>query len=91
MITEWFGSLVVQFLDWLATVFGPWTPPTELTDAVSAVNGLIASFSSVGVWVDWTVLGSCVVASIGVWVVVVGIKIVRAVVAHIPAFGGAGD
>ncbi|KRA23520.1 hypothetical protein ASD65_03100 [Microbacterium sp. Root61] len=91
MISEWFLGLAVGFVQWLAGVFGEWTPPPELTGASSAVNGIIGSLAGMGVWVAWPVLGACVGAAITAWAIVVGIKLVRAVIAHIPAFGGAGD
>lgn len=91
MITEWFVNLYSWFVQWVASVFGPWTPPAELTDASSTLNGILGGFASVGVWIDWGVLGACVLVQIGTWVAVVGIKLIRALLAHFPLFGGAGD
>lgn len=91
MITEWFLELVAGVLGWLADAFGEWEPPQELVDASAGVNGFLANFSGLGAWVSWPVLASCVAAALLVWLTVVGIKLVRAIVAHIPAFGGAGD
>lgn len=91
MITEWLISLSVGFVEWIASMLGPWEPPQELLDMVDGVTGILATFSSLGVWVNWVVLGGCVTVAVGVWVAVVGIKLIRAVLAHIPLFGGAGD
>lgn len=91
MISEFFVTLFGSVVGWIADLLGPWNPPPELLDASKSVNGLIHSFAGMGAWVNWTVLGACVAAAVGTWLVVVGIKLVRAVLAHIPAFGGAGD
>ncbi len=91
MISEWFLNLAAGFVGWLAGLFGEWTPPAELTDMAGSAGYLMGQFASLGVWVNWPVVIGCVTASVGVWAVVVGIKLVRAVAAHIPLFGGAGD
>lgn len=91
MISEWFLNLAAGFVQWLAGLFGEWTPPEQLTDMAGSAGYLVGQFASLGVWVEWPVLIGCVAVSVGVWAVVVGIKLLRAVVAHIPAIGGSGD
>lgn len=91
MISEFFLTLAAGFVDWLAGLFGTWDPPAQLVDMAGSVAGLVGQFASLGIWVDWGVLAACVAASVATWAIVVGIKVVRAVAAHIPAFGGAGD
>lgn len=91
MISEFFLGLAQQFVTWLAGLFGTWTPPQQLTDMATGVSDLVTTFASLGVWVDWGVLGGCVTAAVAAWGIVLGIKVVRAVAAHIPAIGGAGD
>lgn len=91
MIVEWFLDLCAGVLGMLADAFGPWEPPTELVDASEGVNGLLTNWSGMSVWVEWTVLAACVGVQIAVWAGVVGIKGIRAIAAHIPQFGGAGD
>lgn len=91
MISEWFLQLAVGFATWLAGVFGPWTPPAELVDMADGAQQLVTAFASLGVWVPWGVIAACVAASVATWAIVVGIKLVRALAAHIPGFGGAGD
>ncbi|WP_449280968.1 hypothetical protein [Leucobacter sp.] len=91
MISEFFANLAVWFVEWLASVFGEWTPPAAFTEAKTTMAELLAGFASLGVWVNWAVLGVCMLTAIAAWAVVLGIKLVRAIVAHIPVIGGAGD
>jgi hypothetical protein len=91
VISEWFMNMAAGFVEWLASLFGEWEPPTQLTDMADSAGYLVGQFASLGVWVNWPVLIGCVAASVAVWTVVVGIKLLRAVVAHLPEWGGAGD
>lgn len=91
MISEFFFGLATFFVDWLADMFGEWSPPPEFTQARDSVQDLLSGFSSVGVWVNWTVLAACVAVSVLSWGSVFLIKFIRAVVAHVPVFGGSGD
>lgn len=91
MIVEWFLGLVAFVLGWFAELFGTWTPPPELTEATTRVGTLLGEFSSLGTWIDWTVLGACVLTQIVTWGIVLGVKLIRAVGAHLPWFGGSGD
>lgn len=91
MISEFFLGIFGWIVTALADLMGPWTPPAELVEASTRVNDLLASMAGLGAWVNWPVLIGCVAVSVGVWAVVVGIKLVRAIVAHVPMVGGAGD
>lgn len=91
MITEWFISLMAGFVGMLGDAFGEWTPPAELVDASTGVSDVLANFNGMGVWVNWTILTACVVIQLATWATVVGIKVLRALAAHIPQIGGAGD
>ncbi|BDZ38074.1 hypothetical protein [Microbacterium suwonense] len=91
MISEFFVNLAAGFVGWLAGLFGEWTPPDALTDMASSANDLVVEFASLGVWVDWGVLSGCVAAALASWAVVLVVKVVRALAAHVPVIGGAGD
>lgn len=91
MIVEFFLGIAQWFVEWIASLFGEWTPPAELLDATSGVSAVLGGIAGMGVWIEWTVLGACVAVQVGVWAVVLGIKLVRALLAHVPLFGGAGD
>lgn len=90
MISEWFLDTSASFTEWLADLFGEWTPPEFMSDPQGVLGSLLAMFVGLGGWVDWTVLGVCLTAVIAAFVVGFTIKLVRAVVAHVPLFGGAG-
>lgn len=79
------------FVGMLGDTFGPWEPPAQLTDGAAGVNDVLQSFTGMGVWVEWPVLAGCVAVQVGVWLSVLLIKLARAIAAHVPAFGGAGD
>ena len=90
MITEWFIGWVSDFLIFVATLLPSWAPG-ELADAASTLHAAVQNFADFGVWVDWTVLGVCMAAVFGAWAIAVGTKLIRALLAHIPQIGGAGD
>ena len=90
MITQVFLNLAKSFLIWLAGCFGS-TDLSVLQSVKASITSFSAQVASFGSWVDWAVLGACITAVTGTWVVSTVIKLIRAVVAHIPAFGGAGD
>lgn len=91
MISEWFLDLMAGFLGMIADAFGPWDPPAELTDAAHGAAGVLQNWSGMGAWVEWSVLGACMAVQLGVWATVLGIKLARAIAAHVPVVGGAGD
>lgn len=91
MIVEKLLDLVGWIVGAVADLFGPWTPPDELVDASKSINGLLTNMAGLGAWMNWGVLAGCVATATAAWGVVVGIKLVRAIAAHIPFLGGAGD
>ena len=54
------------------------------------IEGLVSQFASIGVWIDWAAIGLACGLAISVGLVCLTIKAVRALLAHIPQFGGAG-
>lgn len=90
MITEFFMDRVVEFIVWLAGVFGEWTPPEELTAMSDGVVGMLQTYNGLGVWVSWPVVNACIAAAGLTWAVVIGIKLIQKLIAHVPGFGGSG-
>lgn len=90
MITEWFVSIGCHIAAWVGSLFPDWTPPDFLVHFSDTVNAILANVSGLGVWADWVYIIICVSAVMLVWGVSFGIKLVRAIVAHVPFFGGAG-
>lgn len=90
MISEFFMGLATNFVVWLAGLFGSWTPPEQLLNAVDAVDGFLSGVSGVGVWVDWAVLSACLVASSTTFGIVLSVRVILRLASHVPLFGGAG-
>jgi hypothetical protein len=88
MIVEWLLGLGETISEWLA---GLMTFEGVNPEAVwSQMSGLVAQFGSLGAWIAWGTIGTAVGVAISVWLVCLGIKVTRAVLAHVPQFGGAG-
>lgn len=91
MIIEFFLNLAHWFSDWFINLFPDWEPPAEFTNLDSTVNQLWRdNLGGLSVWIPFPLVISCAVAAIGVWATGLGIKAVRAIAAHVPAFGGSG-
>ncbi len=90
MITTWLLSIGTNVAAWVATLFPTWTPPTWLSGLDATVNGFFANFNGVGAWVNFTIPLIVVAAVLVVWVIGIGIKLIRAAVSYIPFFGGSG-
>lgn len=90
MIVEWFMQMSGGFLDWLATLFPPVELPEWVEHPFDGVDAIVGVVVGAGTWVDFVVLGGVALAVLAVYVVGVGIRLVRAIIAHIPAIGGGG-
>lgn len=91
MIAEFFASLGMDIAIWVTTLFPEWEIPSWVTDSRGQLVGMIEAHNGLGVWVDWVVLGLCITATATTYGVVLVIKLVRAVIGHIPQVGGKGD
>lgn len=90
MITEWLVAVVQDLLVFVANLLPSWSPG-DMAAARSTLVNLVQQFADFGVWVDWTLLGVCMAAVTTAWAVAVGTKLIRALLAHLPGVGGAGD
>lgn len=90
MITDWFIGLASGFVTWLVSLFPAIALPGWFTGFGDTVNGIFSTFSGLGAWADFAVLGVCSAWSLGAWVLFASIKTTRAAVAHVPGVGGAG-
>ena len=89
MIIEWLVTLAVNIVTWLSEEVLTWEG-IQPVDIWGHVEGMVAQFASIGVWIDWPAVSTAVGLAIGVWLVCLGIKAIRALIAHIPQFGGSG-
>lgn len=88
MITEWFISLAVGFLQWATGLLGTAAPPQFISDAAGAVTGIVNSAAGLGAWIPWAYLGVVGGGVLTYWLVVVGVKAVRWVWGLTPFSGG---
>lgn len=78
------------FLGWLASLFPEYEAPDWLTNPSGAFATLYQTIDGLGYWVDFVALGAIVGTVCTLYAVAFGIKLVRAIIAHVPAVGGAG-
>lgn len=90
MIVEWFLDLVSTVIDWFFGLFDGLSVPTWIKSPPGYVHDFFGSFASLGAWVPWAVIGSVVALVLGVYGVGFVVKVVKQILAHVPAFGGAG-
>lgn len=90
MISQYFITLGVGLVGWMGTLFPGWDPPDWMTGTPQMLLEFLNTFQGLGVWVDWTALGICSSAVIGVYGTGFAIRLTRAIVAHIPFIGGGG-
>ena len=90
MITQFFIDMAVNVLVWIAGLF----PNVDTDNLWGGWHDFVMAFDmakSVGVWIPWDVIFMCVTASLASYGALVVVKMIRAVAAHVPAVGGAGD
>lgn len=91
MITDWFVSMSFDIAVWFASLFPEWEVPAWMTDARGMTIGLLEQFGTgLGVWIDWGVLGVCMIAVASAYGISFLILLFRRVFAHVPQFGGGG-
>lgn len=90
MITEFFLRLLADFNMFVTGLFPDWELPDWMVDFAPAVSGLIGFIADTGAWIDWTVLIAVTTSVAATFTVVLLIRLIRAIAAHIPFFGGSG-
>lgn len=92
MITEWLISIGIATGEWflgLAPASAVPVPP-QVSQLAGQVNGFLASFGGLGVWVPWPWLVTCVSIAISVWAIALLVKGVAWLWGQIPVVGGSG-
>ena len=91
MITEWLLSLGVILSDWFASLFpSDFEVPAFFTELTAFMDDLFTNAAGLGAWIDFTFIITTVSVVLAVWAIAFGVKIARAVAAHLPLVGGAG-
>lgn len=87
MITEWLVSLGSGFGDWILSIL----PGIPLIDGFVGGAAALGGFAgSLGVWVNWVGVGLLVLQVLTLYFVSFGVRIVRAIIGHLPVIGGNG-
>lgn len=90
MITEWFIQLGVGIASWFVGLFPKSGPPQFVKDFPGLYQTMTTGAAQVGAWVDWAFVVPVVLASLAVFVITFGVKLVLKIAAFIPFFGGSG-
>jgi hypothetical protein len=89
MIIEWLNSIAMGFVGWLGGLMPHWDAPTDSPSGAFAQ--IVQVIAGMGVWIPWPVLILCTGIVVAAWLVTLSVMLLRAVIAHVPLFGGAGD
>lgn len=91
MIIEWLIQVAGNVVVWLADVFPEWEIPEWFLDPQGPMRIALEGYMGLGVWIDWGVLGTCLLASGGAFLAGGGLKIFRSLLSHLPFIGGNGN
>lgn len=91
MIVEWLLSLGANVGIWLSS----FVPTFDAVNGVvipanSFMFALIQGIGSLGVWIPFQTIGTCVGIALNLYLVSFAFRIVRVVLGHVPLFGGNG-
>lgn len=90
MITEALVGVGASLVGWIVGLFPDWDPPAWMVETPVKYRGLFEGFADMGVWIDWVALGLVIGTVVTAYVAGFVVRMVRAIVAHIPQFGGGG-
>lgn len=90
MIVEWLLSVGAAISEWVASLMPPVEIPDEIVNVDDSINDLFALGSGLGAWVDWALCAIVLGIPLTIWVVGLSVRALRALIAHVPFFGGGG-
>lgn len=90
MIVEWLIAVGSGFAKWIATLFPVLDIPPSFETVDDQIESLIESADGLSPWVDWGFVSLVLAIPLVVWVAGLVLRAVRALIAHIPFFGGKG-
>lgn len=90
MIIEWLSQVGASIWAWVAGLFPDWTLPSELTDPNGLLGSVFALGTGLGPFVDWGFVTAVGAIPLAFWALMLSIKAIRALISHIPLFGGKG-
>lgn len=89
MIVDWLVEVGSGAAQWLLLLI-PSLPLDALTSGATVLADLATTVSSLGVWVDWFALSAQVALVLGLYFTFLALRILRALLGHIPFIGGNG-
>jgi hypothetical protein len=90
MIVEWLAGVAMDLAVAIANLFPGVVIPDFMLDGRQALYGFLAQQSGLGVWFDFVALTVALAATSAVYAIALTVRLIRAAVAHVPQFGGAG-
>lgn len=90
MIVQYFLQIGAAFIAWLGGLMPAVDIPASVASPGGILNSILAFASGLGVWIDWSFLGICCGVVVLAWSSGLLMKVGRAVIAHVPWFGGKG-
>lgn len=89
MIIEWVVQAGTTVMNWIIQLF-PGVPAQQIIDAQGNFTGLGSIVGSMSVWVNWLALGAQISVVMGLYFTFLALRIVRALIGHLPLIGGNG-
>lgn len=89
MILDWLITIGAGAAQWLLLLL-PSLPLDALMNGSAILADLGGTVASLGVWVDWFALAAQVTLVLGLYFTFLGLRILRALLGHIPFVGGNG-
>ncbi len=89
MIVDWLITVGSGAGQWLLLLI-PSLPLDALLSGTALLADLATTVASLGVWVDWFALAAQVTLVMGLYFTFLALRILRALLGHIPLVGGNG-
>lgn len=89
MITEWLFGIGSGFVSWVVDLM-PQLDADVVGGASNTIAPLGALVGSMGVWVNWAAMAAQVALVGSLWFTFLAVRVVRALIGHIPLVGGNG-
>lgn len=90
MIIEWLLEISAGFLEWVGTLFPPIDLPDWVANPFFGLQEVVEAAAGWGVWVNVPLMAAAVGVTVAVYGVTATVKLVRALIAHVPVIGGNG-
>lgn len=89
MIIEFIMQAAYNVATWFIGLFPVWEP-NQVANAAGQVQGLAQVVGGMSPWVNWLALAGQVVFVLGLYFAFLSLRILRALIGHVPLVGGNG-